>query len=75
MQIINGRWVVDDNLTPVDDTTCSKLLELGKKVQSIYGENITYDRIKLISQLNSLQDTDERVLNRIIEEGHIAKIA
>jgi hypothetical protein len=74
MQIINGRWV-DDNFNSLDDTSFDKFFELAKKVQSIYGKNITYDRIKLINQLESLQDTDERVLNRIIEEGHIAKIA
>lgn len=74
MQIINGKWV-DKNFNSLDDTTFHKFFELGKKVQSIYGKNITYDRIKLINQLESLEDTDERVLNRIIEEGHIAKIA
>jgi len=74
MQIINGKWV-DDNFNSLDDRTFPSFFELAKKVQSIYGENITYDRIKLIHQLESLQDTDERVLNRIIEEGHIAKIA
>jgi len=75
MRIVNGRWVVDDNLTPVDERTCSTLLELGRKVQSIYGKNITYDRIKLISQLDSLQNNDERSLSRIIELGALHKIA
>jgi len=75
MHIFNGRWVVDDNLTPVDERTCSTLLELGRKVQSIYGKNITYDRIKLISQLGSLEDNDERSLSRIIEEGAITRLA
>ena len=76
MRIVNGRWVVDDNLTPIDERTSPAFVELGKKVTSIYGKrNITHDRIKLISQLDSLTDSDERVLSRVIEEGLVSKIA
>jgi hypothetical protein len=74
MKIINGRWVVDDNLTPIDERTSPAFVELGKKVESIYGDNITHDRIKLVSQLNDLNNQDERILLRLIDEGHLNKL-
>ena len=73
MQIVNGRWV-DNHSNPIDERSCSQLIELGKKVQSIYGKNISYDRIILINQLNGLGETDERVISRIIDEGHLNKL-
>ena len=74
MRIINGRWVVDDNLTPIDERTSPAFVKLGKKLKSIYGKNITHDRIDLISKLDSLTDSDERALSRIIDEGVIGKL-
>jgi hypothetical protein len=74
MKIVNGRWVVDDNLTPIDERTSPAFVELGKKLKSIYGKQITHDRIDLVSRLNSLSDSDERALSRIIDEGLVSKI-
>ena len=73
MQIVNGRWV-DSESNPIDERSCSQLLELGKQVKSIYGKNITHDRIKLVSQLNDLNNQDERILSRLINEGHLNKL-
>jgi len=73
IQIINGRWV-DENHNQLDERNCSELTNLGKKVKTIYGGNITHDRIVLINQLSSLEDNDERILNRIINEGHLEKL-
>jgi hypothetical protein len=73
MHIVNGRWV-DNYSNPIDERSCSQLIELGKKVQSIYGKNISYDRIILINQLNGLGETDERVISKIIDEGHLNKL-
>ena len=44
MQIIQGRWV-DEKFNPIDERTSPQLVELGRKVQSLYGEEITYNRI------------------------------
>ena len=73
MQIINGKWV-DQYNNPIDERNCSQLMELGKKVQSIYGKNITHDRITLIQQLNSLKTSEERVISKIIDEGYLNKL-
>lgn len=74
MKIVDGRWVVDDNLTPIDERTSPAFVELGKKLKSLYGKNITHDRIELVSKLDSLTDSDERVLSKLIDEGHLNKI-
>ena len=73
MQIINGRWV-DSESNPIDERNCSQLLQLGQQVKSIYGNDITYDRIKLVSQLNDLKNSDEKILSRLIDEGHLNKL-
>lgn len=73
MQIIDGRWV-DDQFNPIDERTSPLFVELGRKVQSIYGKNITHDRIKLVNQLSSLDNKDEKVLSRLIDEGHLDKL-
>ena len=74
MHIVNGRWVVDDNLTPIDERTSPDFVELGKKLTSLYGKNITHDRIKLVTQLDSLKDSDERAISKLIDEGLINKV-
>lgn len=74
MRIHNGRWV-DSESNPIDERNCSQLLQLGQQVKSIYGKNITHDRIKLVSQLNDLNNQDERVLSKLIDEGHLNKLA
>ena len=74
MQIINGKWV-DQYEDPIDERTSYKLVNLGKQVQSIYGrDNITYDRLKLVHLLTSLNEKDERNLSRILEEGLLDKV-
>ena len=75
MKIINGRWV-DDNNNPVDNFNVSKLLEIGRNVQAVYGENITYDRISVISSISRLTNKEESDLAYLLEqEGMISKLA
>lgn len=75
MKIINGRWV-DDNNNPVDNFNVSELLEIGQKVKAVYGDNITYDRIDVISSINKLTSREENSLAYILEkEGVLSKLA
>ena len=61
MKIVEGKWV-DDNNNPVDNFNVSKLLEIGRNVQAVYGEEITYDRISLISSIGRLTNKEESSL-------------
>ena len=75
MKIINGRWV-DDNEQPVDNFNVSELLEIGDNVKNMYGEDITYSRINLVSAIKSLTPQQEDSLAYILsQDGLMAKLA
>lgn len=65
MRIINGRWV-DDYHDPIDDLNFKKFSDLSKKVSSVYGDKITYNRIEVISSLGELNQKQEIVLSSIL---------
>ncbi len=75
MKIVNGRWQ-DDNNNPVDNFNVSQLVELGEKVKNVYGEDITYSRIELVSAINKLTPQQESDLAHVLsQEGAISKLA
>jgi len=75
MKIINGRWV-DDNEQPIDNFNVSELLEIGENVKKMYGEDITYSRINLVSAIKSLTPKQEDDLAYILsQDGLMAKLA
>ena len=75
MRIINGRWV-DDNEQPIDNFNVSELLEIGENVKKMYGEDITYSRINLVSAIKSLTPQQEDDLAYILsQDGLMAKLA
>jgi hypothetical protein len=75
MKIINGKWQ-DVNQDPVDNFNVSQLLEIGRNVQAVYGENITYDRISVISSISRLTNKEESGLAYLLEQnGMISKLA
>ena len=74
MQIVDGKWVVDDHLTPLDERTSPSFIELGKKLEAVFGKNITHNKIKLMSQLENLSDEDIKALSVIIERDVISKL-
>ena len=75
MRIINGKWQ-DDNGDPVDNFNVSKLLEIGRNVKAVYGEEITYDRINLMSSIRRLTGREESELAYVLEQnGVLSKLA
>lgn len=75
MKIINGKWV-DDNDNPVNNFNVSELLEIGRKVRVMYGKNITYDRIALVSYIRKLTRTEEEDLTYVLsQDGVLSKLA
>jgi hypothetical protein len=73
MKIVNGRWV-DDNNNPIDERTSPAFLELGRKVRSLYGKNITYNRIKFVKELSSLSNKQEDALCLVFDNNLIDKL-
>ena len=73
MRIVNGRWV-DDNNNPIDETTSGQLLELGRKVKSLYGDDITYNRINFVRELTCLNSKQEDALSLVFDNNLINKL-
>lgn len=67
MQIINGRWQ-DHQGNSVNNFNVSELLEIGQKVTALYGDDITYSRIGLVSSLNNLSKREEHSLDALLKE-------
>ena len=75
MKVINGKWQ-DQYGEPVDHFNAPKLMEIGQKVKAVYGDNITSNRIDLISRLNHLSEKEENGLNYLLNSDvNIAKLA
>lgn len=70
MKIVNGRWV-DNNEQPVDNFNVSELLKIGENVKKIYGEDITYSRIELVSAIKSLSIKQENSLAYILNNSKL----
>jgi len=73
MIIVNGRWV-DDNQNPIDEQSISKFIELGNKVKTLYGKSISYDKIKLVLELEKLNSKEEEGLCSILDRNLISKL-
>ena len=51
-------------------------MEIGQKVKAVYGDDITSNRIDLISRLNHLSEKEENGLNYLLNSDvNIAKLA
>jgi hypothetical protein len=75
MKVINGKWQ-DQYGEPVDHFNAPKLMEIGQKVKAVYGDDITSNRIDLISRLNHLSEKEENGLNYLLSSDvNIAKLA
>lgn len=73
MVILNGKWV-DNNFNPIDERTSPQLMELGRKVKSLYGENISYNRIEFVNNLSSLNEEQEEALRTVFDSNLIDKL-
>lgn len=75
MKIENGKWV-DQYGDPVTVFSYNKMREIGNNLVSMYGEDITYSRINLISTIKTLTPKQEDDLAYVLsQEGGIAKLS
>jgi hypothetical protein len=75
MKIINGKWKdeYEDNITVFN---YGKLQEIGNNLVNLYGEEITYNRINLISSIKNLSIKQENDLVFILNNPDaISKLA
>lgn len=75
MKVVNGKWQ-DRNGDPINHFNASELIEIGQKVKAVYGEDITSNRIDLISSLTTLSEKEENGLAYLLSSDiNIAKLA
>jgi len=75
MRIENGKWV-DQYGDPVTVFNFNELKEIGEKVTAVYGEDITYNRIELISSIKELSEQEESSLAYLLtSDVNISKLA
>ena len=75
MRIENGKWV-DQYGDPVTVFNFNELKEIGEKVTALYGEDITYNRIELISSIKELSEQEESSLAYLLtSDVNISKLA
>jgi hypothetical protein len=75
MKIENGKWR-DQYGDPVNHFNISELLDIAEKVEAVYGENITYNRIDLISSIKQLSEKEESSLAHLLtSDVSISKLA
>jgi len=70
MQIVNGKWV-DNFENPVDDFNFNQLKEVSENVTALYGEKITYERIKLVGSLKSLNGKQESIIANLLQDHEL----
>ena len=73
MRISNGKWA-DCNGEPITVFNYNQLKQIGEKVQAVYGKDITYDRINVISSLSMLSSKEENTLVKVFDENILAKL-
>jgi len=75
MKIENGKWV-DQYGDPVTVFSYDKIREIGDNLVNLYGEDITYSRINLISTIKQLTPKQEDDLAYVLsQDGAISKLA
>ena len=75
MKIENGKWR-DQYGDPVTVFTYDKIKEIGDNLVNLYGEDITYSRINLISTIKQLTPKQEDDLAYVLsQEGAISRLA
>jgi hypothetical protein len=75
MKIENGKWV-DQYGDPITVFNFNELKDISEKVTAIYGENITYNRIELISSIKDLTEKEESSLAYLLtQDVNISKLA
>lgn len=75
MRIENGKWV-DQYGERVDNFNIAELVDIAEKVEAMYGDKITYDRISLISSIRNLTSRQESDVAYLLEqEGLLNKLA
>ena len=72
MKIVNGRWISSTG-ERINHFNFKDFKSLSDKVVCLYGNNITHDRIDLVSNFISLTAKEENTLNNLFKSKLLEK--
>ncbi len=71
MKVENGKWV-DQYGDPINNFNVSGLMEIGQKVEAVYGREITSSRIDIISSIVNLSEKEENSLAHLLNRDDVS---
>lgn len=70
MTIKNGRWVDEcDNTINTTELNGHELVAFMGKVTSVYGQDVTHDRIDILHHVMGMDKTEEKTLSCVLNNG------
>ena len=71
MQLLEGRWV-DDNEEPLAYHLLGKeIKKLGGAVTAIFDEDISYERINIVKSLSKKDNNTDKIINLVLSNNEI----
>jgi hypothetical protein len=70
MKIQNGRWV-DDQGDQLTDINWEEFKSLGDKISSLFGTDITYERINIVNVLSKKDNRKEKVIDSLLHNEEL----
>jgi hypothetical protein len=70
MTIIDGKWVAEDG-SSVTQFNYDGFRDIKEKVSTVYGKDITHDRITIVSRIQQLNERQEQVLARLLSDDEL----
>lgn len=67
MEIVNGRWVHKGER--VNDFNYKELKKIADAVVSLYGKDITHERIRIITSIKNFDDKKEKEIVKSLENS------
>ena len=70
MRIENGKWVNDhgDQLSVLE---AKEIVSLGQRVSSVFGQDVTHERIEIINALSSNDKKRESIIGQIFRNDDL----
>jgi hypothetical protein len=74
MRVVNGKWVDSfGNGINQEELNGHELVAFMGKFSSVYGENVTYDRIDILHHVMGMTESEERALSSVLNNGLLKK--
>ena len=70
MRVVNGRWVdSSDNTINTKVLNGHELMSFIGKFTSLYGDDVTYERIDILHHVMGMDKAEEKTLSCVLNNG------